>query len=77
MNATIAPRHFTVMEPMATDRGAHLRFRGNWLVEAGFAPGDRFQLTNPEPGVLQLRRIAPASDTDFAVAIDRLNRLQL
>lgn len=47
-------RTFKVMEPGFTDRGAHIRFRGNWLVDAGFAPGSIFTLTNPEPGVITL-----------------------
>lgn len=72
-----APRTFKVMEPLFHGTGAHLRFRGNWLREAGFHPGATFNLTNPEPGMLLLRVNGPAQLTaqDFKTVIERFERM--
>ena len=68
-------RTFKVMEPNMTGHGAELRFRGNWLLHAGFNPGARFTLTNPQPGVIQLR-VNPAQVTleDLVERADTLTR---
>jgi hypothetical protein len=49
------PRKFKIMEALATHRGAHVRFRGQWLVDAGFHVGARFTLTCPKAGTLILQ----------------------
>jgi hypothetical protein len=56
---------------------AELRFRGLWLRQAGFHPGATFSLTNPEPGVLQLRVNGPAQLTtnDFQAVIQNFKNL--
>jgi hypothetical protein len=56
-------RHFKVMEPLATHPGAQLRFRGQWLITAGFQPGQTVQVTNPEPGKLELQ-VLPVGTAD-------------
>lgn len=48
-------RRFKVMAPLATQGGSHIRFRGQWLALAGFPVGAYFTVTNPSPGVLDLR----------------------
>jgi hypothetical protein len=70
-------RTFKVMEPMATETGAHLRFRGQWLCEAGFHPGLTFTATPVSPGVLELRVAAtsPAHTADYIAACEQLNRV--
>jgi len=68
-------RKFRVMSPLATGVGSHLRFRGRWLVEAGFRPGERFTLTCPEPGKLVLQIDGPTdADKDFQAVFNRLDR---
>src|ERR1035441_3644045 len=71
-------RTFKVMEPMSTHAGAHLRFRGQWLREAGFHPGAAVILTSPSPGVIELRVAGPAQlraldFTDACAALDHAN----
>lgn len=71
-------RTFKVMEAMATHGGAHLRFRGQWLREAGFHPGAAVTLTSLSPGVIELRVTGPAQlraqdFNDACAALDRVN----
>jgi hypothetical protein len=70
-------RRFKVMDAMATENGAHLRFRGRWLCEAGFHPGMSFTATPVSPGVLELRVAAPAPAPaeDYLRAVANLNRV--
>jgi hypothetical protein len=71
-------RKFKVMDSMATHDGAHLRFRGRWVCEAGFHPGMSFTATPVSPGVLELRVAPPASPArtaDYLAACASLNRV--
>ena len=70
-------RTFKVMEAMATEKGAHLRFRGQWLVEAGFHPGLVFTATPISPGLLELRVAAPVHTHNAAyfAACEQLDRV--
>jgi hypothetical protein len=47
-------RGYKVMRPMMTGCGSHLRFRGKFLLRAGFTPGCRFDLICPRKGTLIL-----------------------
>lgn len=70
-------RTFKVMEAGFADRGAHLRFRGQWLVKAGFPPGAVFHCTNPEPGVLQLSIVnSTGAAGTFAATLAALAKVQ-
>jgi hypothetical protein len=72
------PRSYKVMEAMATEKGAHVRFRGQWLCQAGFHPGLHFTATPVSPGVLELRVAPPASPArtaDYLAACASLNRV--
>lgn len=71
-------RQFKVMAPLATQRaGAHVRFRGRWLCDAGFHPGMSFSVINPSPGVLELRVEGPAQlvGDDFARVLAGFQRV--
>lgn len=69
-------RTFKVMEPGFADRGAHIRFRGQWLVKAGFAPGALFHCENPAPGTLTLTIANPTgAAATFADTLAAFNRL--
>jgi hypothetical protein len=62
---------------MSTDRGAHLRFRGQWLVEAGFLPGATVEVNPISPGRMELRVVSPnrAPDPQYLDAIAALTRV--
>lgn len=68
-----AIRRFKVMAPLATQSGSHIRFRGQWLTLAGFTVGAEFTVTNPSPGVLELRingaAPVPAGFTEIIAAL--------
>jgi hypothetical protein len=70
-------RTFKVMEAMATENGAHLRFRGQWLVEAGFHPGMTIDAICISPGVMELRVVSPnrIPSEDYTQACAALNRV--
>lgn len=65
------------MEGLAAQRGAHLRFRGQWLERAGFHPGMTITATVVSPSVMELRVNGPAQFTsaDFQNAIQPFTRL--
>ena len=69
-------RTFKVMEPLMTGAGAHLRFRGQWLVEAGFTPGMTVQASCLSPGVMELRVVSPnlQPSPEYLRAVADLNR---
>src|ERR1043166_8509778 len=51
-----------------------LRLKGCWLKEAGFHAGDQVMVTNPSPGVIELRVRTPIPiDVTYAKAIKQLD----
>jgi hypothetical protein len=70
-------RKFKVMELLGDSPGAHLRFRGQYLLEAGFHPGASFTMSNPSPGKLVLEVTAPLTDKDFLIALAPFNKIGL
>ncbi len=56
-------RKFTVLEPALGIPGSELRFRGQWLQDAGFHPGARVELMSLETGVIEIRLIQPTQLT--------------
>jgi hypothetical protein len=65
-------RHFKIMEPLFGEGGAHLRFRGQWLCEAGFNPGQQIAVDQPHHGVLLLRVLPPsAAETQRQAALNQ------
>jgi hypothetical protein len=75
----MTPRNFKVMENLGDAKGSHLRFRGVYLVEAGFSPGASFTLSNIAPGKLLLEVTSPAPMTgkDFLAAVAPFERIGL
>jgi len=75
----MSPRTFQVMEPLGDSPGAHLRFRGRWILAAGFKPGDTFVLSNPSPGklVLEVTSPAPMTGEDFLMAVAPFDKIGL
>ena len=49
-------------DPWRSRRFSGIRLKGNWLVNAGFQPGERVAVTVVSPGSMQLR-IVPESQT--------------
>ena len=58
---------------------AEVRMRGAWLARAGLHPGARLAVSNPSPGVLELRicSLAQLRSEDFTAALAPLERLGL
>jgi hypothetical protein len=55
-------------------RASLFRLKGCWLKEAGFHAGDQVHVTNPSPGVIELRVCVPVLiDVTYAEAMKRLD----
>lgn len=51
-----------------------IRLKGCWLKDAGFHAGAQIKVSNPSPGVLELRVASPVQiDPAFFVAMNQLN----
>ena len=51
-----------------------IRLKGCWLKQAGFHPGARVAVSNPSPGIIELRVCSPVQiDASFFVALNQLN----
>ena len=51
-----------------------IRLKGCWLKQAGFPAGAQVKLSNPSPGVLELRVCSPVQiDDSFFTAIHQLD----
>jgi len=55
-------------------RASLLRLKGSWFKAAGFHAGQQIRVTNPSPGVIELRVCAPVRmDVTYVEAIKQLN----
>jgi len=53
---TLTVQRSTMRRTGAND--SEVRMRGQWLVQAGFSAGQRIEVRNPSPGIIELRTIA-------------------
>ena len=57
-----------------TSNASLIRLKGCWLKQAGFHAGAQVTVTNPSPGVIELRVCSPVRiDASFFTAIQKLD----
>ena len=51
-----------------------LRLKGNWLKQAGFLSGEQVTVSNPSPGIIELRVCSPVQiDASYFTAVQQLD----
>ena len=57
-----------------TSSASLIRLKGCWLKQAGFHPGAQVAVSNPSPGVLELRVCSPVQiDASYFTALQQLD----
>lgn len=57
-----------------TSAASLIRLKGCWLKDAGFHSGAQVIISNPSPGVIELRVCSPVQiDTSYFIAIQQLD----